>query len=249
MDIGQFLRELRKAKGLSLRQVEKNTGVSNSYLSLVETGKRPASPEILRKLADLYDVSIREMLIRAGILPDKDKRQKEHYRTSIEQAHRLFLKQLKKSGEYLPEDLEEAPFEFKEMIIALNRRLGNDLLSSAAPVVKVSIEHVLQGTKFEMWIGEEDLERGLLVEKSIVPKLTEWTDSNSIALLERNLKGTKIDNGKYFNLLSLFELEYQLQEIHELRKERLRAGPKPRQKPKKKSRLKKSRRTKRKETK
>lgn len=39
MEIGEFLALCREIKGHSLRQVEKDTGLSNAYLSQIETGK------------------------------------------------------------------------------------------------------------------------------------------------------------------------------------------------------------------
>ena len=65
--LGQYLKKLRKMRGFSLRHVERESGVSNAYLSQLETGKitRP-SPEILHKLAIVYQTSYPHLLILAG---------------------------------------------------------------------------------------------------------------------------------------------------------------------------------------
>lgn len=48
-------KSMRKAKGLTLRQVEDITGISNSYLSQLETGKIKApSYNTVRTLVMLY---------------------------------------------------------------------------------------------------------------------------------------------------------------------------------------------------
>lgn len=48
-------REMRKAKGLTLREVEKTTGISNAYLSQLETGKiKSPGYETVKLLYDLY---------------------------------------------------------------------------------------------------------------------------------------------------------------------------------------------------
>jgi hypothetical protein len=48
-------REMRKAKGLTLREVEETTGLSNAYLSQLETGKvKSPGYNVVRLLYDLY---------------------------------------------------------------------------------------------------------------------------------------------------------------------------------------------------
>ncbi len=68
-NFGHFLRSLREKQRLSLREAEKESGVSNAYIAQIEKGDRSApSPEILRKLAKAYKVTVRELLMRAGYL-------------------------------------------------------------------------------------------------------------------------------------------------------------------------------------
>lgn len=57
----------RKAKGLTLRQVEAATGVSNAYVSQLENGKiKTPSPGTLYKLALLYGASYESYMSMAG---------------------------------------------------------------------------------------------------------------------------------------------------------------------------------------
>jgi HTH-type transcriptional regulator, competence development regulator len=66
-EFGKYLRGLREGKGLSLRDVQKEAGISPGYLSLVEAGERnPPAREFLIKLARLYGASPAEMLRRGG---------------------------------------------------------------------------------------------------------------------------------------------------------------------------------------
>lgn len=55
--LGQFLKNGRESKGLSLRAVEELNGISNAYLSQIEGAKiqRP-SPVDLHKLCSLYEI-------------------------------------------------------------------------------------------------------------------------------------------------------------------------------------------------
>lgn len=64
---GDYLKQLRKAKGMRIRHIEEKTGVSNCYLSQLETGKRGVpSPEMIRKLSSALGVTHIGMMIKAG---------------------------------------------------------------------------------------------------------------------------------------------------------------------------------------
>lgn len=52
------LRELRKKKGFTLKQVAADTGLSTSFLSQLETNKADPAISTLQKLADYYGVPI-----------------------------------------------------------------------------------------------------------------------------------------------------------------------------------------------
>ena len=57
----------RKCKGFTLRQVEAATGVSNAYVSQLETGKiKTPSPSTLHKLSVLYGASYESYMSLAG---------------------------------------------------------------------------------------------------------------------------------------------------------------------------------------
>jgi len=51
--LGEELRRLRDACGLTLSQVVSRIGISESHLSRMELGRRPVSPEDLSALLDL----------------------------------------------------------------------------------------------------------------------------------------------------------------------------------------------------
>jgi transcriptional regulator with XRE-family HTH domain len=76
--LGVVLADLRKAKGLSLREVQEATkgAVSNAYLSQLEHQKiKKPSPNVLRSLAEVYGVPYQTLMEKAGYLvPDTDER-------------------------------------------------------------------------------------------------------------------------------------------------------------------------------
>ncbi len=67
--LGSELRSLRVIKGVSLRQVEKETRISNAYLSQLESGTTVnPSPHILHKLSEYFGVRYEQLMEAAGYL-------------------------------------------------------------------------------------------------------------------------------------------------------------------------------------
>ena len=67
LNLGAFLRGSREQRSLTLRAVEKAIGVSNAYLSQLESGKiRQPSPLVLHKLSQLYEMPYTLLLEKAG---------------------------------------------------------------------------------------------------------------------------------------------------------------------------------------
>ena len=72
-ELGRRLAELRKSQRLTLREAALRAGVSNAYLSQIESGARPTPhPNILRRLAPVYEVPVRELLEAAGYLDEPE---------------------------------------------------------------------------------------------------------------------------------------------------------------------------------
>ncbi|MHA3021836.1 helix-turn-helix domain-containing protein [Mycobacterium sp. BMJ-28] len=67
--LGAYLREIRRALGMTLRAVEAATdrAVSNGYLSQIESGvvERP-SAHVLFHLANVYGIKYEDLMARAG---------------------------------------------------------------------------------------------------------------------------------------------------------------------------------------
>jgi len=88
-ELGNYLRELRTRKRLSLREAQGLSGASGSYLSQVEQGKRQPSADLLRKIAPSYGTSVRDLLTKAGYLDEPEVTMGEQDR--IEWAYRAVL--------------------------------------------------------------------------------------------------------------------------------------------------------------
>lgn len=61
---GNSMKEIRKSNGLSLKDVEEKTGISNQNISRWEQNKVMPSIEHCEKLADFYGITIDELIGR-----------------------------------------------------------------------------------------------------------------------------------------------------------------------------------------
>jgi transcriptional regulator with XRE-family HTH domain len=65
--LGTLLADARKRKRLTLRAVQDAVGISNAYLSQLETGKvQSPSPIVLHKLSELYGLPYATVMQEAG---------------------------------------------------------------------------------------------------------------------------------------------------------------------------------------
>lgn len=72
-EFGKYIRELRNNRELTIRQLELYSGVSNSYLSQLENGKRGIpSPDILKKLSKGLKHPYNDLLEKAGYIDEVD---------------------------------------------------------------------------------------------------------------------------------------------------------------------------------
>ena len=67
-EFGKYLKSIRDNKEISLREVNKLTGVSYTHLNMIENGKRNVTPALLRNLANLYNVDYLDLYEKAGYI-------------------------------------------------------------------------------------------------------------------------------------------------------------------------------------
>ncbi len=70
--LGEYIREQRHGAQISLRQLARQAGVSNPYLSQIERGLRKPSAEILQSIAKALRISAEALYVQAGILDERD---------------------------------------------------------------------------------------------------------------------------------------------------------------------------------
>lgn len=57
------LKEARELAGMSLREVAKETGAHFSTIQHFESGRKKISPALLQRLAELYEVDVKDIKI------------------------------------------------------------------------------------------------------------------------------------------------------------------------------------------
>lgn len=74
MDFGSYLKELRIKQGLSMRELSRRSGISQAYISQIETGKKGVpSPEQLMKMYPYLDIDYMQLMKAAGyVMVDED---------------------------------------------------------------------------------------------------------------------------------------------------------------------------------
>lgn len=84
---GDYLKDIRSKKGLSLAKVYELTGITNSRLCRTENGSDEIlNPAEIKKLAALYGVAVVPMYLMAGYLDTSDL---EEYRSGFKNTDLL----------------------------------------------------------------------------------------------------------------------------------------------------------------
>ncbi|HJT29531.1 MAG TPA: helix-turn-helix transcriptional regulator [Pyrinomonadaceae bacterium] len=110
LTLGEFLRKARNKAGLSLRDVEEETNVSNAYLSQLESEKiKQPSPVVLHKLSKLYGVAYAGIMELAGYPVPKPLAGNSMLHARVGR---------------LTEDEEDAVVDFVELLRSRRRRQG-----------------------------------------------------------------------------------------------------------------------------
>ena len=81
---GEKIKQTRKEKGYSLRQLGKLVGIDFTYLSKIENNRADYSPkeEVIRSLASNLELNAEELIFLAGRIPEQDvELLKSHYQT------------------------------------------------------------------------------------------------------------------------------------------------------------------------
>ncbi len=70
MKIGKALQDLRKSKKIKQYVAAQGIGITQTYLSQIEAGRKNASTEVIQKMGDYYDVPMAIILWKAIDISD-----------------------------------------------------------------------------------------------------------------------------------------------------------------------------------
>lgn len=116
--LGPELRRIRRARGVTLRAVEEATGISNAYLSQLETGKiTKPSPNFLYRLAEFYKVPYKSLMEDAGYVG-------EDHAGDEEKRRRLSAAALATISDLTPTEEEEL-MKYADYLRSLRRSRGS----------------------------------------------------------------------------------------------------------------------------
>ncbi|MCW2278696.1 helix-turn-helix domain-containing protein [Heliophilum fasciatum] len=110
MDVGEYLKELRAQKELSLTRVGQDLKVSATYLSEIERGQKVPSDHLIRQMASYYAIDEDLLFSRFGKVPVAARR--------VLEDHPRLMKTLADIGRHdaLPEDKKQDLYDYLDRL-------------------------------------------------------------------------------------------------------------------------------------
>ncbi|WP_456272647.1 helix-turn-helix domain-containing protein [Bacillus sp. AK031] len=135
-EFGENLRRLRKEKGFTIRKLSELSGIANSYISQVETGKR-GIPKIdtLEKIANGLSITSLELLQLAGYISVE----KVGYKEEIEE----FIKnkaEIRSLNETIVPDLDHLLSSNNQEVFFKSRLLSRKEKTTIKKLIKIYLE-------------------------------------------------------------------------------------------------------------
>ena len=171
MEIGTFIKEKRKAKSLTLRELANSINLSHSYLSQIENGQRKASPELLEKLSKSLDVDYMQLLEKAGYISEENITLTKEEEEAFEAA--AFLKTSEELYTINQQLAESKSVEDKKLLIerreSLEKQISNQWkhydellkdtlshLSEQVELIEMNKNSYYKGTPTPIWVDSQN---------------------------------------------------------------------------------------------
>lgn len=85
MNIGHALKEIRKGKGLTQKQLAGKINISNTYLSEIENNTRRPSIEVIKGISDALDIPFVYLILKSLEKEDLKDESKEGFLQKVSQ--------------------------------------------------------------------------------------------------------------------------------------------------------------------
>ncbi|WP_214798631.1 MULTISPECIES: helix-turn-helix domain-containing protein [unclassified Exiguobacterium] len=144
--IATELKKLREAKGMSVRKLSKESGVSPGYISQIENGSRQTpSPEMIKKLAKGLMVGEYFLLRKAGYLEEEELEEKEeimNFEVDSSIANFLVMEvSTQAKDNFLEEKYRETGAE------VFNPKNEESILESPDPIIKALTQNTIMSVR------------------------------------------------------------------------------------------------------
>lgn len=91
MNIGETIRSLRKERGLNQKVLAAKLGISQTYLSQLETNKKNASPSLIKVLCKKLRISVGGFYMLSLTVDDVPENTRGIYECFLPTLRRIFL--------------------------------------------------------------------------------------------------------------------------------------------------------------
>jgi transcriptional regulator with XRE-family HTH domain len=159
-DTGERIRALRTARGIAQADLAATVGVSKSYLSHIEAGRRLVSADLLRKLADALGVDVEQLQTGTPADAQEDLRLKlafaelslrngdwdlaaQEFEAVLERTKELPLDRFVDEATWGLGRAQEATGRLEQAIVVYEDLLARPRLSAAVPRATVSVRVIM----------------------------------------------------------------------------------------------------------
>ena len=156
MSFGDYIRSVRKEKNMTMRELERRSGISQAYISQIENGKRETpKPITIEKFAKGLGITYRELMLEAGYIEEMPTHKLANRLKELRTENNLSIEEVAKQIKIAPGDLQKFEFGYDQ--------LGLIIVPSEEELKKILDVYNLDINEF---LSELDLNRFMLPVKS-----------------------------------------------------------------------------------
>lgn len=142
LELGDKIRELRKAKKLTQKELGKLIEKAESTVRMWELGKSTPPPETIQKLSKALDVDFLKLMVTAGYLDEEDVTTSEGEEKVFEYAFYIqTLDELKRINKLIIEHPQDEELKLQQM--QLEARITNHERINGLNEEKINLEEIL----------------------------------------------------------------------------------------------------------